>query len=364
MHTMDKTYYCVIMAGGIGSRFWPVSRSNMPKQFIDILGVGRTLIQQTFDRFTKIIPDENIYVVTNEEYINIVREQLPKVPVENILGEPMRRNTAPCIMYANCKIGLKNPDAKIVVTPADHLILNEDLFLDNITEGLEFVTESNALLTLGITPNRPATGYGYIQMSENAENQKFIPVKTFTEKPQLELAKFFLESGDFLWNSGIFLWKQTSIRDAIKNHLKELYSLFSEGIKNFNTPREKETITEIYSGAKSISIDFGVMEKEPNVYVMQTNFGWSDLGTWNSLYTIAERDENGNSDLYKNTLFANSNGNYVNVQGDKKVAIIRDLDDFIVVDTDKALLICKRENEQTLTEMLNDAKVKFGDGIK
>lgn len=361
---MDKSYYCVIMAGGIGSRFWPVSRSNMPKQFLDILGVGRTLIQQTFDRFTKIIPDENIYVVTNEEYSGIVHEQLPKVPVENILGEPMRRNTAPCIMYANCKIGLKDPNAKIVVTPADHLILNEQLFLQNIEDGLNFVTESNSLLTLGITPSRPATGYGYIQMSENPDNKKFIPVKTFTEKPQLELAKFFLESGDFLWNSGIFLWKQTSIRDAIKKHLPLLYSLFSESIKYFNTPQEKEAITEIYSGAKGISIDFGVMEKEPNVYVLQTNFGWSDLGTWDSLYTLANKDEKRNSDLYQNVLFENSNGNYANIQGKNKIAIIRDLDNYIVVDTDNALLICKRQNEQTISDMLNEAKQKFGDDIK
>lgn len=361
---MDRTYYCIIMAGGIGSRFWPVSRSNMPKQFLDILGVGRTLIQQTFDRFTKIIPDENIYVVTNEEYRKIVHEQLPKVPEENILGEPMRRNTAPCIMYANCKIGLRNPEAKIVVTPADHLILNEELFLQNIEDGLNFVTESNSLLTLGITPTRPATGYGYIQMSDNVQNEKFIQVKAFTEKPELELAKTFLASGDFLWNSGIFLWKQTAIRDAIAKHLPLLYSLFSEGIKHFNTDREKLAITEIYSGAKSISIDFGVMEKEKNVYVLQTNFGWSDLGTWDSLYTLAEKDCDNNVDLLGNTLFANSTGNYTNIQGKDKVAIIRDLDDYIVVDTDNALLICKRSNEQNITELLNKAKVKFGDEIK
>ncbi len=352
------------MAGGIGSRFWPVSRSNMPKQFIDILGVGRTLIQQTFDRFAKIIPDENIYVVTNEEYIDIVHEQLPKVPIENILGEPMRRNTAPCIMYANCKIGLKNPDAKIVVTPADHLIMNEQLFLQNIEDGLNFITENNSLLTLGITPNRPATGYGYIQLSENSENQEFIPVKTFTEKPQLELAKFFLESGDFLWNSGIFLWKQTVIQEAIHKHLPELYSLFSEGMKYLNTPNEKTAINEIYSGAKGVSIDIGVMEKESNVYVLQTNFGWSDLGTWDSLYTLAEKDENRNSDLFNNVLFAESKGNYANIQGKNKIAIIRDLEDYIVVDTESALLICKRENEQTISELLNNAKIKFGDEIK
>ena len=361
---MNNTHFCVIMAGGVGSRFWPVSRSCMPKQFLDILGVGRTLLQQTFDRFARIIPIENIYVVTNEEYSEIVRAQLPDIPLENILGEPMRRNTAPCIMYANTKIALREPSAKIVVTPADHLIMNEDLFLQNITDGLSFVTENDALLTLGITPTRPATGYGYIQMSENTGNNKFIRVKTFIEKPQLEIAKFFLESGDFLWNSGIFIWKQSVVDQAIKEHLPELHSLFSEGVKCFNTPGEREAITEIYSGAKSISIDFGVMERASDVYVLQTNFGWSDLVTWDSLYLLSDKDENNNSAILHNVLFSNSSGNYTNIQGKDKIAVIRDLDDYIVVDTDKALLICKRENEQTISELLNDAKIKFGDDIK
>lgn len=360
----NNSHYCVIMAGGIGSRFWPVSKANKPKQFLDILGVGKTLIQQTYERFAKIIPIENIYIVTNEEYCGLVKEQLPDVLPENILGEPMRRNTAPCILYANLKIGMRDPQAKIIVTPSDHLILNESLFLENIQDGLDFVSENDSLLTLGITPNRPATGYGYIQMSRNSENQKFIPVKTFTEKPQLELAKFFLESGDFLWNSGIFIWKQTVINNSIKTHLPELYSLFAEGSKYFNTPDEKKTINAIYSEAKSISIDFGVMEKESNVCVLQTNFGWSDLGTWDSLYTIAEKDTNRNYDFNKNCILEDSIGNYIKISNTDKIAIIKDLNDFIVVDTDNALLICSRENEQQITELLNEAKIKFGENVK
>lgn len=352
------------MAGGIGSRFWPVSRTSMPKQFIDILNTGRSLIQQTYDRFSKIIPDENIYIVTNEEYIEIVTQQLPSIPAENILGEPMRRNTAPCILYANMKIGLKDPKANIIVTPADHLIINEDEFIHNINEGLLFTAHNNSLLTFGITPDRPATGYGYIQLEESNENEKFVPVKTFTEKPHLELAKFFLKSGDFLWNSGIFLWRQKIIDEEILKHLPELYNLFMEGIDSFNTYDEKKVINRIYSDAKSISIDFGVMENSKDVFVLQTDFGWSDLGTWNSLYSLQEKDEEKNVVIGHNVLVNHSSGNYIRSNTRNKVTILKDLEDYIVVDTDSALLICKRENEQQITELVNEAKLKFGDDIK
>lgn len=352
------------MAGGVGSRFWPVSRTNMPKQFIDILGTGQSLIQQTYNRFAKIILPENIYVVTNEEYIDIVAEQLPNLPAENILGEPMRRNTAPCILYANIKIGLRDENANIVVTPADHLIINEDEFLENILDGLKFITLSNSLLTFGITPDRPATGYGYIQLEENKKKERFVPVKTFTEKPHLELAKFFLKSGDFLWNSGIFLWKHSAIDQEISQHLPELYNLFMENKSVFGTSDEKTVINRVYSDAKSISIDFGVMEKAQNVFVLQTNFGWSDLGTWNSLYTLQDKDSDQNVVVAKNLLIEQSKGNYVYSNSPEKVILLRDLEDYIVVDTDGALLICKRENEQEISELLNEAKLKFGEKIK
>jgi mannose-1-phosphate guanylyltransferase len=352
------------MAGGVGSRFWPVSRSNMPKQFIDILDTGKSLIQQTYERFSKIIPPENIYVVTNEEYIELVISQLPTIPIENILGEPMRRNTAPCILYANMKIGLKDPNANIVVTPADHLIINEDKFLSNIEEGLKFVTLNNTLLTFGIAPDRPATVYGYIQSAENENNNKFVPVKTFTEKPHLELAKFFLKSGDFLWNSGIFLWKHKVIDEAFSDYLPELYNLFMENKDVFGTYEEKTVMNRVYSDAKSISIDFGVMEKAKNVYVLKTEFGWSDLGTWNSLYNLQDKDEDENVKVGKNILLEQSSGNYIYSASYDKIMLVRDLEDFIVVDTENALLICKRENEQEISELLNEAKIIFGDSIK
>lgn len=356
--------YCVIMAGGIGSRFWPVSRSNMPKQFIDIMGTGRTLIQQTYDRFSKIMPDDNIYIVTNEEYRDLVHVQLPDIPDDNILGEPMRRNTAPCIMYANIKIGLKDPMANIVVTPADHLIVNEDDFLNNIKEGLQFITFNNSLLTFGITPDRPATGYGYIQLAGDKDGSRMVPVKTFTEKPHLELAKFFLSSGDFLWNSGIFLWKLKVIDAAMLEFLPEMYNLFMENIDSFNSEEEKVVVNRIYSDAKSVSIDFGVMEKATNVYVLKTNFGWSDLGTWNSLYSLQDKDDDKNVVVGDKVLLNHSFGNYINTSGTDKVVILKDLDDYIIVDTESALLICKRENEQQISELLNEAKLKFGETIK
>ncbi len=358
---MNRDNFCVIMAGGVGSRFWPVSKTNMPKQFIDILGTGKSLIQQTYSRFSKIIPSENIYVVTNEEYIKLVKSQIPEIPIENILSEPMRRNTAPCILYANIKIGQKNPNANIVVTPADHLIVNEEKFITNIEEGLDFINKKNALLTLGITPDRPATGYGYIQQTENKENNNFIKVKTFTEKPHLELAKFFIKSGDFLWNSGIFLWKHKTINEAFANFLPELYNLFIENEDIFGTDKEKDIVNRIYSDAKSISIDFGVMEKAENVFVLKTNFGWSDLGTWNSLYTLQNKDEENNVSIGKNILLEQSERNYIYSKSKDKVMLIRDLDDFIVVDTEEALLICKRENEQDIKDMLNEAKLIFKD---
>jgi len=356
--------YCVIMAGGIGSRFWPVSRSNMPKQFLDILGTGRTLIQQTYDRFSQLMPDENIFVVTNEEYRELVHLQLPNIPNGNILGEPMRRNTAPCIMYANIKIGLQDPNANIVVTPADHLISNVEGFISDVKEGLRFISSSKSLLTFGITPDRPATGYGYIQITKDKENSALVPVKTFTEKPHLELAKFFVNSGDFLWNSGIFLWKLSVIDAAMKEFLPEMYNLFMENLDAFNTKNEAVVVNRIYSDAKNISIDFGVMEKAQNVFVLRTDFGWSDLGTWNSLYTIQEKDEDNNVAVANKLLLNHSFGNYINISGKDKVVILKDLEDYIVVDTDSAMLICKRENEQQIADLLNEAKLKFGDGIK
>ncbi|MGC9344133.1 MAG: mannose-1-phosphate guanylyltransferase, partial [Bacteroidales bacterium] len=295
---MNKKDYCIIMAGGVGSRFWPLSRTSNPKQFLDILGIGKSLLQQTFDRFSKLIPTENIYIVSNAEYSDIIREQIPEIPVENILLEPYRRNTAPCIAYASYRIKVKDPEARMVVAPSDHLILKEEAFLKVVKDGLNFVGEHDNLLTIGIQPNRPETGYGYIQVDGNhiVENNDvvFNKVKTFTEKPDIKLAKVFLESGEFFWNSGIFFWSIESILSSLKDFLPEINKSFSEGFDLYGTDREADFIQETYSGCKNISIDYGIMEKAENVYVLTADFGWSDLGTWGSLYEHKEKDEEEN----------------------------------------------------------------------
>ena len=345
------------MAGGIGSRFWPISKTEKPKQFLDILGVGKTLIQQTYSRFLNICPKENIFVVTSEDHIGLVKEQLISIPDENILSEPMRRNTAPCIAYANYKIQNRNPNACIIVTPADHLIEKEDKFLDNINEGLKFTSNRNVLLTLGITPNRPATGYGYIQIDTKDKNGVFNKAKSFTEKPHLELAKFFVKSKEFYWNSGIFIWSLNAINNAFNKHLPELSNLFEEHNNSFDTPNEAYPLSKIYTDAKSISIDFGVMEKAENVFVLCTDFGWSDLGTWNSLYTIGDKDNDANVTIGEHISIYNSSGNYIRLEKDK-LAVIKDMDDFIIIDTSDVLLICKRENEQEIKDIANDLNKK------
>lgn len=355
---MNQYNYCVIMAGGIGSRFWPVSTNEMPKQFLDILNNGRTLIQQTFDRFAKIIPTENILVVTGSEHKHLVTQQLPEIPTQNILVEPMRRNTAPCIAYATYIIMQRHQNASIVVSPSDHLIVDEDEFLNNIQKGLGFVTQYKALLTLGITPDRPATGYGYIQIDTETNYGSYNKIKSFTEKPHLELAKFFVKSGEFYWNSGIFLWSLPSIRTAFESYMPELLNLFEENKHAFGTDKENEVLNKIYSDAKSISIDYGVMEKADNVYMQATKFGWSDLGTWNSVYTVCEKDDNQNVSHGDSIALFDSNGNYVYMPNGK-LAVIKDIDDFIVVDSGNTLLICKRDNEQLVKELSAEAKSKF-----
>lgn len=277
--TTNKDNFCVIMGGGIGSRFWPFSRKTLPKQFLDFFGTGRSLLQQTFDRFNKVIPTENILIVTNDLYADLVKEQLPELNPEQILLEPTRRNTAPCIAWAAYHIRALNPNANIVVAPSDHLILKEGEFLDAIEKGLTFVSQSEKLLTLGIKPNRPETGYGYIQIAEQA-GDNFYKVKTFTEKPELELAKVFVESGEFYWNSGLFMWNVNSVIKAVEALLPELASKLIPGKDVYGTPAEKAFIDENFPACPNVSVDFGIMEKADNVYVSLGDFGWSDLGTW------------------------------------------------------------------------------------
>lgn len=351
------------MAGGIGARFWPMSRTSHPKQFIDILGTGETLIQQTFRRFKKICPVENIYVVTNDIYFDLVHEQLPEMDPGQILLEPSRRNTAPCVAYANYRIIARDPEARIVVAPSDHIILKEDVFTANIKSALEAATENDWLLTLGIKPSRPDTGYGYIQFLEGKaypKDPQIRKVKTFTEKPNLELALTFLKCGDFLWNSGIFIWSVKSIMKAFREHLPEVDSLFSKGIKLYNTKKEKAFISETYTVCKSISIDYGVMEKASNVYVLAVDFGWSDLGTWGSLFENRPKDKHSNAVVGKNVMLYDSTNCIVNLPNDK-VAVLEGLTDYIVVESDNVLLVCRKADEQQIRQFVNDVRLEKGE---
>lgn len=355
----SKDNYCVIMGGGIGSRFWPFSRKTMPKQFLDFFGTSRSLLQQTFDRFNKIIPTENILIVTNAIYADLVKEQLPELDSKQILLEPARRNTAPCIAWASYHIRSLNPDANIVVAPSDHLILKEGEFLAAIEKGLDFVSKSDKLLTLGIKPNRPETGYGYIQIAEQ-EGDNFYKVKTFTEKPELELAKVFVESGEFYWNSGLFMWNVNTIIKAGEALLPELASKLAPGKDVYGTPEEKAFIEENFPACPNVSIDFGIMEKADNVYVSLGDFGWSDLGTWGSLYDLSPKDEQGNVTLKCDSMIYNSNNNIV-VLPKGKLAVIEGLEGFLVAESDNVLLICKKDEEHAIRKYVNDAQMKLGE---
>ncbi|MBL4652391.1 MAG: NTP transferase domain-containing protein [Flavobacteriales bacterium] len=349
--------YAVIMAGGIGSRFWPMSRAEMPKQFLDILGTGKTLIQQTVDRFKNICPIENILIVTNEQYKSIVLEQLPQLTEDQVVCEPMMRNTAPCIAYANYKIAAKNPNANIVVAPSDHLVLNEPEFVNIINTAIEQSESDDCLVTLGIKPSRPDTGYGYIQFTEESTSigEHIRKVKTFTEKPTLEIASKFIESGDFYWNSGIFIWNVKSINTAFEKYLPEVDALFKEGVGKYNTPEEQQFINRIYPTCKNVSIDYGIMENADNVYIVLSDFGWSDLGTWGSLYTHLDHDNSGNGVIGDNVHVYDSKDCIVNVPKDKLV-VLQGLDNYIVVESNDTLLVCKKEDEQKIKQFVSDIK--------
>lgn len=352
---MEKNY-CVIMAGGVGSRFWPFSRNSRPKQFLDFFGTGRSLLQMTFDRFRRVVPTQNILIVTNKIYKDLILEQLPEIMPNQILLEPHRRNTAPCIAYAINRIKAMTDNANIIVTPSDHLILKEIDFLDTIREGLNFIENNDALLTLGIKPSRPETGYGYIQIEEGTTNLR--RVKTFTEKPNAELAKVFFETGEFFWNSGIFLWNLHTIDAAFNDLLPDVNMKFNSGRNKLNTPEEQDFINEIYASCPNISIDYGIMEKATNVYVLCSDFGWTDLGTWGSLYDMSTKDEQGNVTLKCQSVYYESERNIVALPSEKLV-VIQGLNDYIVAESDNVLLICEKDKEQRIRQFVNDVNFKF-----
>lgn len=359
-----KHNYCVIMAGGVGSRFWPMSRSVHPKQFIDVLGIGKSLLQQTYERYAhKLCPPENILVVTHASYKDMVKKQLPEILDENILCEPLRKNTAPCIAYASYKIAKKDPKALVVVAPSDHLILKDKTFGKAIKACYEKAASEDCLITMGIRPMRPDTGYGYIQYVESKVKEKdprIKKVKTFTEKPDLEMAQFFLQSGDFLWNSGIFTWSISSIIKAMEKYMPEEAALFREGKDAYNTPAEKKYIEKVYEQCKNISIDYGVMEKADNVYVRSSAIGWSDLGTWGSLYQHMEKDKDKNAVVGKNVMLYQSKGCIVHVPKNKLV-VMEGLEDYIVVESEDILLICKKQDEQQIRNFVNEVKARKGE---
>jgi mannose-1-phosphate guanylyltransferase len=357
---MNKHHYVAIMAGGIGSRFWPMSRTAYPKQFLDILHTGKSLIQWTFERYKAFIPLENIYIVTSEEYVSIVREQLPELPVQNILAEPSRKNTAACIAYISCKLLQKDPEASLIVAPSDHMILDAEQFRETTTKALEFINHIKSLVTLGIKPTHPNTGYGYIQHDTLEAGDGIFKVKTFTEKPDLDLAKTFISSGDFLWNAGIFVWKVAQIVKAFEMFQPEMFELFDAAKDKFNTPQEKEAIDTIYPLCVNISIDVAIMEKADNVYVIPSSFGWSDLGTWNSAYDNLEKDYLGNAVASNNVIVIDATRCMV-AGPENKLMVLQGLDDFIVVDSEDALLICKKDKEQSIKEYVAEVKRNKGD---
>ncbi|MCM1297302.1 MAG: mannose-1-phosphate guanylyltransferase [Muribaculaceae bacterium] len=357
---VDTHRYCVIMCGGIGSRFWPYSRTALPKQFIDFLGTGRSLLQMSYDRILPVVPKENILVVTNLQYAPLVKEQLPELTDDQILLEPARRNTAPCIAWAAYHIAAKDSQASMIVTPSDHLITREREFEESVMNGFNFVESHDALLTMGINPTRPETGYGYIQIGHDSDTAGILKVKTFTEKPNLELAKVFLETGEFFWNSGIFLWSAKSIIQAFHSYAPDIAARFDLGLAEFGTQAEHDFIEREFEACPCVSIDYAIMEKAPNVYVECVSFGWTDLGTWSSLRDNSPKNSDGNVAQLCNVLAYNSTGNIFAVRGDKLV-VVEGLKDYVVADTGDVLLICPLAEEQRIKQMVNDSRQHFGD---
>lgn len=353
------------MAGGVGSRFWPVSTEEFPKQFHDMLGTGDTLIQKTFNRLAYLIPKENIFILTNERYNDLVFEQLPEVTKRQVVLEPAMRNTAPCILYASLKIQKENPDAVMIAAPSDHWIEDENAFSKNVQQAFDFCAKNNALMTLGITPTFPNTGYGYIEYNLESEASEDVYIKSvnqFREKPDYETAKTFIEQGNFLWNAGIFMWSVKSVVEAFKNNQPTLYALFENGIGAYNTNFEDDFIRDNYAKAENISVDYAIMEKSKNVFVIAAEFDWNDLGTWGSLYDKLDKDNSGNAVVNARTLTEDASGNMIRAKNDK-VVVVDGLQDYIIVDKDEVLLIYPKAKEQDIKKVLQKVKTTYGDHL-
>ncbi|WP_299901091.1 mannose-1-phosphate guanylyltransferase [uncultured Aquimarina sp.] len=355
---MKKNYYAILMAGGVGSRFWPVSTAEFPKQFHDMLGTGETLIQRTFKRLERIIPTENIFILTNERYNDLVLSQLPKVTQRQVVTEPAMRNTAPCILYAALKIHKENSDAVMVVAPSDHWIEDETAFTNNLEQCFEACSAQNILMTLGIQPAFPNTGYGYIQYQEEAKPIK--KVAQFTEKPDYETAKQFLNQGNYLWNAGIFIWSANSILSAFKEFQKEMTALFEKGMDVYNTNEEEDFIANNYPLAENISIDYAILENAQNVYVLPATFDWNDLGTWGSLYDKLEKTESNDAIVNARVLSEDASGNMIRTSDDK-IVVVDGLNDYIIVDKKEVLLIYPKKKEQDIKQVLKKVKETYGE---
>ncbi|HLT32146.1 MAG TPA: mannose-1-phosphate guanylyltransferase [Aquaticitalea sp.] len=356
---MKSNYYAILMAGGVGSRFWPISTQDFPKQFHDMLGTGDTLIQKTFQRLEQLIPTENIFILTNAMYNDLVLKQLPNVTERQVLLEPAMRNTAPCILYAALKIQKENPDAVMIVAPSDHWIEDEKTFAKNVQQAFDFCEQNDALMTLGIQPTFPNTGYGYIEFDKTA-TEAIKPVSQFREKPDYATAKSFIQQGNFLWNAGIFMWSAKSVVDAFQKNQPALFELFANGMSVYNTNEECNFIINNYADAENISVDYAIMERSQNVYVLPAEFDWNDLGTWGSLYDKLDKDENGNAVVNAHTLTEDASGNMIRTKKGK-VAVIDGLNDYIIVDKDEVLLIFPKEKEQDIKKVLQKVKDKFGE---
>ncbi len=361
---MDSNRYCVIMAGGIGSRLWPLSRKGYPKQFHDILGCGRTLLQQTYDRYSRIVPKENIIVSTNIEYSELVREQLPEIGVEQILHESSFRGTAPSIAYVACHIRQLNKNANIVVAQSDQLILDENLFVDTIGKGLDFVAENNKLVIIGIKPTCPETRYGYIQIDNDisvTDKSSIYKVRTFTEKPAYEFAQIFMKSGEFYWNSGIYIWNVQTVIDTLAKMLPDMMNDLERVFAELpNRDERRRRVYEIYTSFPNVSMDLAVMERADNVFVQVGEFGWADIGTWDSLYSTLPKDADGNLNMRSHAIIYNSHDNVISLP-EGKLAVIQDVEGLLIVDSGNVLMVCRKGNEGDIRKFLNDARMKMGE---